>query len=95
MELKYTSQDTEKLIDVFASITEKKDNFKELYKEILKIVDYPVPVLQEFLNCMTALKDKNLEFLKENCMGIIGYITFRLNLVYEKNKGLSTSTEKV
>ena len=79
--LKYTSKDTEKMIDVFASITDKKDNPEELYKQMLKIVDYPVSVLQEFLNCMTALNDKNQEFLKENYMGVIGYITLRLNLV--------------
>lgn len=79
--LKYTSKDTEKLIDVFASITDKKDNPDELYKEMLKIVNYPVQVLQEFLNCMTALNDKNQEFLKENYMGVIGYITLRLNLI--------------
>ena len=64
--LKYTSKDTEKMIDVFASIADKKDNPEELYKEMLKIVDYPVPVLQEFLNCMTALEKKDEKFLKEN-----------------------------
>jgi hypothetical protein len=77
----YTSKDTEKMIDVFASIADKKNNPEELYKEMLKIVDYPVPVLQEFLNCMTALNDKNQKFLKENYMGVIGYITLRLNLI--------------
>ena len=79
--LKYTSKDTEKMIDVFASIAGKKDNPEELYKEMLKIIDYPVPVLQEFLSCMTALNDKNQKFLKENYMGVIGYITMRLNFV--------------
>ena len=79
--LKYTSKDTEKMIDVFASIADKRDNPEELYKEMLKIVDYPVPVLQEFLNCMTTLENKNQEFLKENYIGVIGYITIRLNLV--------------
>jgi len=79
--LKYTSKDTEKMIDVFASIADKRDNPEELYKEMLKIVNYPVPVLQEFLNCMTALNNKNQEFLKENYMGVIGYITIRLNLI--------------
>ena len=77
----YTSKDTEKMIDVFASIADKKNNPEELYKEMMKIIDYPVPVLQEFLNCMTALNDKNQKFLKENYMGVIGYITLRLNLI--------------
>jgi len=78
--LKYTSKDTEKMIDVFASISDKKDNPEELCKEMLKIIDYPVSVLQEFLNCMTTLSNKNQEFLKENYVGVIGYITLRLNL---------------
>lgn len=81
MKLKYTSKDTEKMIDVFASIADKKDNPEELYKEMLKIIGYPAPVLQEFLNCMTALNGKNQRFLKENYWGVIGYITMRLNLV--------------
>ena len=79
--LKYTSKDTEKMIDVFASIADKRNNPKELYNEMIKIVDYPVPVLQEFLNCMTALEKKDEKFLKENYVGAIGYITLRLNLV--------------
>jgi len=79
--LKYTSKDTEKMIDVFVSIADKRNNPKELYNEMIKVVDYPVPVLQEFLNCMTALKKKDEKFLKENYMGAIGYITIRLNLV--------------
>jgi hypothetical protein len=81
MELKYTSKDTEKMIDVFASIADKRDNPEELYKGMLKIVNYPVPVLQEFLNCMTVLENKNQDFLKENYTGVIGYITMRLNLI--------------
>jgi len=79
--LKYTSKDTEKLINVFASIADKKDNISELGKEMLKLINYPVPVLQEFLNCMTALEKKDEKFLKENYVGAIGYITLRLNLV--------------
>lgn len=79
--LEYTSKDTEKMIDVFASIANKRNNPEELYQEMLKIVDYPVPVLQEFLNCMTSLENKNQNFLKENYLGVIGYITIRLNLV--------------
>ena len=77
--MKYTSKDTEKLIDVFASISEKKDEPTELYNEMLKLVDYPVYVLQEFLNCMNALEKHEQEFLKENYIGVIGYITLRLN----------------
>ena len=79
--LKYTSKDTEKMIDVFAVIAEKQNNPNELENEIIQLIDYPIPVLQEFLHCMTALEKQDQNYLKENYMGVIGYITLRLNLV--------------
>ena len=81
MELVYKSSDVEKMIDVFASISEKKNNPTEVYNEMIKLIDYPVNVLQEFLHCMEILADKDQNYLKENYMGVIGYITLRLNFV--------------
>ena len=81
MELVYKSSDVEKMIDVFASISEKKNNPTEVYNEMIKLIDYPVNVLQEFLHCMEILEDKDQNYLKENYMGVIGYITLRLNFV--------------
>ena len=79
--LKYTLDDTEKLIDVFASIQEENGKLTELRDEILKLIDYPVQVIQEFLKCMEALDDKSQDYLIKNYKGIIGYVTMRLNLV--------------
>ena len=79
MELVYKSSDIEKMVDVFASISEKKNNPTEVYNEMIKLIDYPVNVLQEFLKCMEILVDKDQNYLKENYMGVIGYITLRLN----------------
>lgn len=79
MGLKYKSTDVEKMIDVFASISEKKNNPTEVYNEMIKLIDYPTNVLQEFLHCMEILESKDQNYLKENYMGIIGYITLRLN----------------
>lgn len=79
MELVYKSSDVEKMIDVFASISEKKNNSTEVYNEMIKLIDYPVNVLQKFLKCMEILEDKDQNYLKENYMGVIGYITLRLN----------------
>ena len=81
MELKYKTSDTENLVDVFASISEKKNNPTEVYNEMIKLIDYPTNVLQEFLKCMEILADKDQNYLKENYMGVIGYITLRLNFV--------------
>ena len=79
--MKYKASDIEKMIDVFAEITENKDNTEKVVEEIKKIVDYPVNVLQEFIHCMEILEDKDEDYLKENYWGIIGYVTMRLNLI--------------
>ena len=55
--LKYNSTDTEKMINVFAALAEKQDNPTEISNEIVKLIDYPVPVLQEFLKCMEVLEN--------------------------------------
>ena len=79
--LKYNSKDTEKMINVFAALAEKQDNPTEISNEIVKLLDYTVPVLQEFLKCMEVLEKHDENYIKENYMGVIGYVTLRINLV--------------
>lgn len=79
--LKYNSKDTEKMINVFAALAEKQDNPTEISNEIVKLLDYSVPVLQEFLKCMEVLEKHDENYIKENYMGVIGYVTLRINLV--------------
>ena len=79
--LKYNSKDTEKMINVFAALTEKQDNPTKISNEIVKLLDYPVPVLQEFLKCIEVLANHDENYIKENYMGVIGYVTLRINLV--------------
>lgn len=79
MEIKYTSRDVEKMIDVFAIVSDNKENYEVLCNEMVKLVNYPVNILREFLKCMESLSDKDQNFLKENYMGVIAYITMRLN----------------
>jgi hypothetical protein len=83
--LKYKTSDVEKMIDVFSKIADKKDKPSELVDEIMKLIDYPPYILQEFLNCMDVLaeNDKGEDYLKENYWGLIGYIVIRLNLATE------------
>ena len=84
-DMKYKTADVEKMIDVFSKIADKKDKPSELVDEIMKLIDYPPYILQEFLNCMDVLaeNDKGEDYLKENYWGLIGYIVIRLNLVTE------------
>ena len=79
--LKYNSKDTEKMINVFAALAEKKNNTTEISNEIVKLLDYTLPVLQEFLKCMEVLEKHDENYIKENYMGVIGYVTLRINLV--------------
>ena len=79
--LKYNSKDAEKMINVFAALAEKQNNTAEISNEIVKLLDYPVPVLQEFLKCMEVLEKHDENYIKENYMGVIGYVTLRINLV--------------
>lgn len=87
MELKYKTADVQKMIDVFAEIQYKKEakDYKGMVDEMVKLIDYPAYIIQEFLNCIDALaeNDKGEEDLKKNYLGFIGYIVIRLNLATE------------
>lgn len=80
MELKYKSSDTIKLIDIFANLSKEIDNNNLLAKEIEKLTQYPINVINEFLICVSKLNETQI---KENYMGVIGYITMRLNFAQE------------
>jgi hypothetical protein len=78
MELKYLSKDVYKLVDIFYELSRGiKDNNK-LAVEIKKLTQYPTNVINEFLTCISILNEKQV---KENYIGVIGYIAMRLNLV--------------
>ena len=81
--MKYTVKDVENMIDTFGEIIEKKDSPEDIIEELEKLIDYPIPVLQEFLNCMEIFSKKtnNEEYVKENYWGVIGYVVMRLNLI--------------
>lgn len=82
MELKIKTSDVEKMIDAFATISVNKDNSTVLYNEMIKLVDYPVNILQEFLKCMTLLSNQFTDDdIKTKYNEIIAYVTMRLNFI--------------
>lgn len=87
MELKYKTADVQKMIDVFAEIQNKKEakDYEGMVNEMVKLIDYPAYIIQEFLNCIDALSKDNHdeENLKKDYWGIIGYIVIRLNIATE------------
>lgn len=85
MNLKYKVADVEKMIDVFSSIEQNRTNPGEVIEQMTKLIEYPVYIVQEFLNCIDALSKTNHDegYLKKNYYGVIGYIVLRLNIATE------------
>ena len=82
-ELKYKAKDTQNLVDIFANLSESNFNQEVIKTELEKLTKYPTNVIEEFLKCVNLLKEDDI---KDKYMGIIGYITMRLNLVEIKDK---------
>ena len=78
-ELKYKAKDTQNLVDIFANLSESNFNKDVIKTELEKLTKYPTNVIEEFLDCINLLKEDEIN--KDKYMGIIGYITMRLNLV--------------
>lgn len=78
-ELKYKAKDTQNLVDIFANLSESNFNKEVIKTELEKLTKYPTNVIEEFLNCVNLLKEDDIN--EDKYMGIIGYITMRLNLV--------------
>ena len=83
-ELKYKAKDTQNLVDIFANLSESNFNQEVIKTELEKLTKYPTNVIDEFLKCVKLLKEDDIN--KDKYMGIIGYITMRLNLVEIKHK---------
>lgn len=82
-ELKYKAKDTQNLVDIFANLSESNFNQEVIKTELEKLTKYPTNVINEFLKCVNLLKEDDI---KDKYMGIIGYITMRLNFVELKTE---------
>ena len=78
--MKYKTNDVLKLIDVFHNLSEKRE--EGLEEAISSLVDYPLNVIQAFLDGMNSIDPKVAE---ENYWGTIGYLVLRINLVDMKS----------
>ena len=83
-ELKYKAKDTQNLVDIFANLSESNFNQDVIKTELEKLTKYPTNVIEEFLKCVNLLKEDDIN--EDEYMGIIGYITMRLNLVELKTE---------
>lgn len=78
--MKYKTSDVLKLIDVFHKLSEKRE--EGLEEAISSLVDYPLNVIQAFLDGMNSIDPKVAE---DNYWGTIGYLVLRINLVDMKS----------
>lgn len=83
-ELKYKVKDTQNLVDIFANLSESNFNKEVIKIELEKLTKYPTNVIEEFLKCVNLLKEDDIN--EDKYMGVIGYITMRLNLVELKTE---------
>ena len=82
-ELKYKAKDTQNLVDIFANLSESNFDKEIIKTELEKLTQYPTNVIEEFLKCVKLLKEDDIN--EDKYMGIIGYITMRLNFDELKN----------
>ena len=64
------------MIDIFAELSEK--GCDGIDTALAQLTKYPVKVVETFLDCIRKIKPNSP---KASYMGIIGFITLRINLV--------------
>lgn len=74
MGLTYGEKDTQNMLDAFCEL----DDLERSAEAISELSKYPVEVVEKFLKAVNAIDEKFIN--AENLMGIIAYITIRINL---------------
>lgn len=76
-ELRYSSKDTERLLDLFCELD--RNNMEKSVESIMSLAkEYPTEVVDKFLRAVSAINEDLIT--SDNMMGIIAYITLRINL---------------
>lgn len=74
MKLTYGIKDTLNMLNAFY----KLNDTEKCVKAISDLSKYPVEVVEKFLKAVNAINEELVK--EENMMGIIAYITIRINL---------------
>lgn len=74
MGLTYGERDTQNMLNTFCEL----DVLERSVEAISELSKYPVEVVEKFLKAVNAIDEKLIN--AENMMGIIAYITIRINL---------------
>ena len=84
MEVKYKHTDFMKILDAFINIPEKDSPDKLTSDDLKPFLDYPEPVLNEFLRATGALPEETVEKMSTDSAtrgAVEIYILMRMNLV--------------
>ena len=84
MEVKYKHADFVKILDAFINIQEKGSPEKLTAEDLTPFLDYPEPVLNEFLRATEALSEETVEKMSTSSTtrgAVEIYILMRMNLV--------------
>ncbi len=77
-ELKYSTSDTLVMIDSFSKLLEEGASVEEMKEGITSLCKYPVEVVEKFIAAANAVSEEVLT--PENHLGVLAYITLRINL---------------
>ena len=77
-ELKYSTSDTLVMIDAFSKLLEEGASVEEMKEGITSLCKYPVEVVEKFIAAANAVSEEVLT--PENHLGVLAYITLRINL---------------
>ena len=77
-ELKYSTSDTLVMIDAFSKLSKEGVSAEEMREGITSLCKYPVEVVEKFIAAANAVSEEVLT--PENHLGVLAYITLRINL---------------
>lgn len=75
MGLTYGERDTQNMLNAFCEL----DDLERSAEAISELSKYPIEVVEKFLKAVNAIDEKLIN--AENMMGIIAYITIRINII--------------
>ena len=84
--MKYKNKDFQTILNAFCRLSDDFSNKEKVNTDSLRtLCDYPVDVLEEFLNAMSAVKPEQVE---NSPQAVAVYVLMRMNMVEMTRKPL-------
>lgn len=78
MGLNYSTRDTLNMLNALCVLNDTEKSAEEIAEAIGELTKYPLEVVEKLLMAVNAINEKLI--MPENMMGVIAYITIRINL---------------